>query len=49
MKKLVLATVLALAAVSVFAQNSLVDEPNPETIGNDSAMQSLREISLDKF
>ena len=49
MKKLVLATVLAFVAVGVFAQNSLVDEPNPETIGNDSAMQSLREISLDKF
>ena len=44
----------AVLAASVFtfavsAQNSLVDEPNPETIGNESAMQALHEISLDKF
>ena len=31
------------------AQNSLVEDPNPETIGNESAMQALHEISLDKF
>ncbi|MBQ9238224.1 MAG: flagellar filament protein FlaA, partial [Treponema sp.] len=33
---------------SVSAQASLSD-PNPETVGNDSAMQALREISVDKF
>ena len=44
----------AVIAASVFtfavsAQNSLVEDPNPETIGNESAMQALHEISLDKF
>ncbi len=50
MKKLAASFVMAFALVfAVSAQNSIVDEPNPETIGNDSAMQALREISLDKF
>lgn len=50
MKKLIIATVLAAAACGlVFAQNSTVAEPNPENVGNDSAMQALREISIDKF
>lgn len=49
MKKFILSVLVAAAACAVFAQNSLVEEPNPETVGNDSAMQALREISLDKF
>lgn len=49
MKKFLLSVLVAAAACVVFAQNSLVEEPNPETVGNDSAMQALREISLDKF
>ena len=49
MKKFLLSVLVAAAAFAVFAQNSLVEEPNPETVGNDSAMQALREISLDKF
>ncbi|HAH60622.1 MAG TPA: flagellar filament protein FlaA [Treponema sp.] len=50
MKKLIIATVLAAAACGlVFAQTSTLTEPNPENVGNDSAMQALREISIDKF
>lgn len=49
MKKFLLSVLVAVAACAVFAQNSLVEEPNPETVGNDSAMQALREVSLDKF
>lgn len=49
MKKFLLSVLVAAAAYAVFAQNSLVEEPNPETVGNDSAMQALREVSLDKF
>ena len=49
MKKFLLSVLVAAVACAVFAQNSLVEEPNPETVGNDSAMQALREISLDKF
>lgn len=49
MKKFLLSVLVAAAACAVFAQNSIVEEPNPETVGNDSAMQALRQISLDKF
>lgn len=49
MKKFLLSVLVAAAACAVFAQNSIVDEPNPETVGNDSAMQALRELSLDRF
>lgn len=49
MKKFLLSVLVAAAACAVFAQNSLVEDPNPETVGNESAMQALREISLDKF
>lgn len=49
MKKFLLSVLVAAVACAVFAQNSLVEEPNPETVGNDSAMQALREVSLDKF
>lgn len=50
MKKFLVAAAISTALVSaVSAQNSIVDEPNPETVGNDSAMQALREVSLDKF
>ncbi|MCR5495890.1 MAG: flagellar filament outer layer protein FlaA [Treponema sp.] len=49
MKKFLAAALVALLAGLAFAQNSIVDDPNPEVVGNDSAMQALREISLDKF
>ncbi|MFA6856287.1 MAG: flagellar filament outer layer protein FlaA [Treponema sp.] len=50
MKKLIIATVLTVAACGlVFAQNSNIEAPNPENVGNDSAMEALREISVDKF
>lgn len=50
MKKLIAFLGMALGlCCAVFAQNSIVDEPNPETIGNDSAMQALHEQSVDKF
>lgn len=50
MKKLLFTAIIA----SIFcffatAQNSAADNPNPETVGNESAMQALKEISLDKF
>lgn len=50
MKKLITFSVLAvLAAGLTFAQNSSLQEPNPETVGADSAMSALREVSIDKF
>lgn len=49
MKKFLAVALVALVAGMAFAQNSIVDDPNPEVVGNDSAMQALREISLDKF
>ncbi|MDE5897801.1 MAG: flagellar filament outer layer protein FlaA [Treponemataceae bacterium] len=50
MKKFLAAAAVSTAFVlAVSAQNSIVDESNPETVGNDSAMQALREVSLDKF
>lgn len=49
MKKFLLTALVAMVACAAFAQNSIVEDPNPEVVGNDSAMQALREISLDKF
>lgn len=51
MKKLLatiaIASVFAVGFVS--AQNSSLQEPNPENVGADSAMAALREVSIDKF
>lgn len=50
MKKLLAFSVVALLSFGMlFAQNSALDEPNPETVGADSALASLREVSVDKF
>ena len=49
MKKYFAIALVALSAACIFAQNSIVEEPNPEVVGNDSAMQALTENSLDKF
>ena len=50
MKKYVIAAVCSAAFVcAAAAQNSVVAEPNPEVVGNDSAVQQLREVSLDRF
>jgi len=50
MKKLVAISVLSLLVAGLtFAQNSSLQDPNPETVGADSAMSSLREVSVDKF
>lgn len=47
MKKL-LALVLSFSVAGILFAQSMY-EPNPETVGADSAMMSLREISIDKF
>ncbi|MBR5646767.1 MAG: flagellar filament protein FlaA [Treponema sp.] len=47
MKKIVFLLTLLAAAGVLSAQT--ITEPNPETVGADSAMLSLREISIDKF
>lgn len=48
MKKIcILSLVAVLTAGIVFAQS--LSSPNPEMVGADSAMQALREISVDKF
>lgn len=50
MKKVILAALTAVFfTCALSAQNSSLDYPNPETVGNESAMQALREVSLDKF
>ena len=50
MKKLVAAFItLALATGAVFAQNSSIQDPDASNIGNDSARQALREVSVDRF
>ena len=50
MKKLLgLAIIAVVTAGFMFAQNSSLQDPNPETIGADSAMSALREVSVDKF
>ncbi len=50
MKKLITFSAIAfLAAGLTFAQTSSLQEPNPENVGADSAMASLREVSVDKF
>lgn len=50
MKKLLSLSILAIFATGfIFAQTSSLQEPNPENVGADSAMASLREVSLDKF
>ena len=47
MKKIIALLLIAFTAVAVFAQS--IYDANPETVGADSAMMSLREISVDKF
>ena len=37
MKKIFISVVVAMLSCAVFAQNSVIEEPNPETVGNDSA------------
>ena len=50
MKKYIITAVFTAAFICVAtAQNSIVADPNPEVVGNDSAVQQLREVSLDKF
>ena len=49
MKKLLAFCIVAVISTSLFAQASSLQEPNPETVGADSAMASLREVSIDKF
>ncbi len=36
-------------AGSIFAQNSSLQDPDPENVGADSALQALREVSVEKF
>jgi len=49
MKKLLIVAALFAVSFSVFAQNNSLGDPNPESVGRDSALQALKEISLDKF
>lgn len=50
MRKLLALSIAALLSVGfAFAQNSSLQDPDPETVGADSAMSSLREVSIDKF
>ncbi len=49
MKKFLVVLMILFASVAlVFAQESLSD-PNPETVGDDSAKQYLQEVSVDLF
>ena len=48
-KVLALCVMTIFAAGVVAAQNSSLQEPNPENVGADSAMAALREVSIDKF
>ena len=51
MKKLHFAVMAALilSGASVFAQTDSLSEPDASNIGNDSAKQALREVSVDRF
>ena len=50
MRKLLALSIAALLSVGfAFAQTSSLQDPDPETVGADSAMSSLREVSIDKF
>lgn len=40
---------LILSGASVFAQTDSLSEPDASNIGNDSAKQALREVSVDRF
>ena len=49
MKKLSVLVALVLTAGLLFAQNNSLGDPDEKSMGRDSAMQALREVSLDKF
>ena len=49
MKKLLASCFVLVFASVLFAQSQTLSDPNPETVGADSAMMSLREVSVDKF
>ena len=49
MKKLLASCFVLVFASVLFAQTQTLSDPNPETVGADSAMMSLREVSVDKF
>lgn len=51
MKKMHFAVMAALilSGASVFAQTDSLSEPDASNIGNDSARQALREVSVDRF
>jgi len=52
MKKIVVGAVICIFSAAVFAQNAAdmnLDAANPALIGTDSAIQKLKEISIDKF
>ncbi len=50
MKKLCLAVFsVALVAGAAFAQSGSIADPDASNIGNDSARQALREVSVDRF
>ena len=49
MRKLLAFSIAALLSFGVAFAQASIEEQNPETVGADSAMSSLREVSIDKF
>lgn len=49
MKKLLILAALLAVGACAFAQNNSLGDPDPESVGRDSALQALKEVSLDKF
>lgn len=52
MKKLAIGAVICVLSAAVFAQNAAdlnLDAANPALIGTDSAIQKLKEVSVDKY
>ena len=49
MKKLLAFSIAALLSFGVAFAQASIEEQNPETVGADSAMSSLREVSIEKF
>ena len=49
MRKLLALSIVALMSFNVAFAQASIEEQNPETVGADSAMSSLREVSIEKF
>jgi hypothetical protein len=49
MKRVLILTILILTPALLFAQQSDVNDIDPESLGQDTAQQSLQEVSISKF